>query len=123
MEVNVLKDTNWICTTQGFVSPVEAMRRAHESDFILDFNKPGYEVSATFRFLLSLSALVLRHEESIDLHDHESKLDLIARGFSDKAIERACSDVEQGADIFGENFRSCSALLCHQLAPKTHHAD
>lgn len=104
MEVNVLKDINWICTTQGFVSPVEAMRRAHESDFILDFNKPGYEVSATFRFLLSLSALVLRHEESIDLHDHESKLDLIARGFSDKAIERACFDVEQGADIFGEKF-------------------
>ncbi|WP_241879848.1 CRISPR-associated protein [Corynebacterium diphtheriae] len=87
MKANAFSDIAWIRTTAGLVTPKEALSRCHEPGFSLDMSLPGFEISAQFRFLLSVTALLVREEfgRAPSLGQTQS---LLQNGFSSAVVEK-----------------------------------
>lgn len=89
MGVNALTDVSWVATTEGYLSPREALLHASEISG-LDLSLPGYTVSATLRTLLPLLALTAR-----ELGVHRVGLSPL----SADAVDSSLGAVAAGSDL------------------------
>ncbi|WP_216454915.1 type I-E CRISPR-associated protein Cse1/CasA [Arcanobacterium phocae] len=116
MDINALTDINWVSTTQGDISVRDALLRLHEPEFMLDMQKPAFEVAATFRFLLSVVPVVLRYEEESEWGNVNDMVALATSGFSVSAVDRSLESLSKSATLFDA---AHSFMQRPVLAPKS----
>ncbi|WP_083078487.1 type I-E CRISPR-associated protein Cse1/CasA [Actinobaculum suis] len=104
MNGDALKTVQWIHTTSGPCTPYEFLLHCHETEYALDLDRPGFEVGAQFRFLLSMVALAVREEipESARpggriTRDQAERL--VETGFTESAVAAAYEKVAPYANL------------------------
>ena len=102
MGKDALREVSWICTNQGRMTPQEVLLRSHDSSLELDLSRPGFEVGAQFRFLLSVLAVAIRHQLPDHRYSAEEIDALLADGLSTHALDTACEDLSSASDVFGD---------------------
>ncbi|XCB30941.1 type I-E CRISPR-associated protein Cse1/CasA [Arcanobacterium hippocoleae] len=97
---HALTDIAWVKTNIGVLTPREVFLRAHNANLDLDQSLPAYEITTQFRFLLSVTALAVRHEIAngrVTLYRPEK---LLTEGLSSAAVDAAIADLGTAADVF-----------------------
>lgn len=94
----------WVKTNKGALSPRQILTQAHNPDLDLDQGLPAYEITAQFRFLLSVLALCVRHEIAIGRCALAQVEPLMMQGLSCEAIDAAFSDLSDSSDPFDRDF-------------------
>ncbi len=89
MGTNALRDIAWIATTEGPLTPREALLRAHELKG-LDLSRPAFQVSSQLRILVAIFAMVAHREgNNLRLED----------GIRAETIDRILDDIGSTASI------------------------
>ena len=89
MGTNALRDIPWIITTEGLLTPREALLRAHQLKG-LDLSQPAYQLSSQLRILVAVLAMVIHREG--DKPDFE-------KGLSAEATDAVIDDIGPAANI------------------------
>lgn len=89
MSTNALRDIPWIVSTDGLLTPREALLQAHRISG-LNLTRPAFQVSSQLRILVAVFA--------ITLHKSDGKFDL-DNGLSANSVDEAIDEIGSAANI------------------------